>query len=50
MIWHGVFLKIGVYFDELVSRKQIFLESSNRIETRIYVIVEIIEFQIIVSL
>ena len=50
MIWHGVFLKLGVYFDGLVSRKQIFLESSHSIETRIDVVVEIIEFQIIVSL
>ena len=36
-------------FDGLASRKKVFLESSNRIETHVDVVVEVIEVQISVS-
>ena len=31
-IWDGVFFKLRVYFDGIVSRKKVFLESSYLIE------------------
>ena len=49
MIWHEVFLKIGVPFGGLVSRKEVFLDSSHCIEINLDVVVEIIEVNIIVS-
>ena len=48
-IWHKVFFKLGVSFDELVSRKKILWMSSHRIQTHLDVFVAIIEFHIIVS-
>ena len=44
-IWHKVFFKIRVSFDGTVIRKKIFSESSHRIETYIYVVVEVLEVQ-----
>ena len=44
-IWDEVFFKLEVYFDVLVSRKKVFLESGHHIETYIYVVVEVIEVQ-----
>ena len=44
-IWDEVFCKLRVYFDGLVTRKDIFLESSHRIETHMDVFVEDIEIQ-----
>ena len=42
-IWDEVFCKLRVSFDVLVTRKEVFLESSHRIETHIDVVVEVIE-------
>ena len=44
-IWDEVFCELRVYFDGLVTRKEIFLESSHRIETHMDVFVEDIEIQ-----
>ena len=48
-IWDKVFFKLRVSFDGLLIRKEVFSESSNRIETNIDVAKEIIEIQISVS-
>ena len=40
-IWDGVFFKLRVYFDGIVSRKKVFLESSHLIERHNDVVVEI---------
>ena len=45
-ICHKVFLIFGVQFYGLVIRKEIFSESSHRIETHIDAVVEVLEFQI----
>ena len=44
-IWYKVFFKLRVYFDGLVIRKEVFSESSHRIETHIYVVKEVLEIQ-----
>ena len=44
-----VFFKIIVYFDGLVIRKEIFSESSQRIERHIDVVEEVLKIQISVS-
>ena len=41
-IWYEVFFKLGVYFDGLVSRKKVFLDSIHIIHTRIDVFVEVL--------
>ena len=48
-IWDEVFCKLRVSFDGLVTRKKVLSESSHRIETHIYVVVEVIEVQSSVS-
>ena len=48
-IWDEVFCKLRVSFDGLVYRKGVLLESSRRIETHIYVVVEVLEIQSIIS-
>ena len=48
-IWNKVFFKIIVYFDGLVIRKKVLLESCNHIETHIDVVVEALEVHISVS-
>ena len=48
-IWDELFSKLRVYFDVMVSRKKVFLESSYHIETHIDVFVEVIEVQSSVS-
>ena len=48
-IWDEVFFKIKVSFDRLVTRKEVFSESSNLIETHIDVVVEVLEVQSSVS-
>ena len=48
-MWYEVFFKTRVSFDGLVSRKKVLLGSSHRIETHIYVFVEVIEIQSSVS-
>ena len=48
-IWDEVFFKLRVSFDGMVSRKKVFSESSNCIETHLDLIVEVIEVQRIVS-
>ena len=45
-IWDEVFLILRVSFDGLVSSKKVLLESSNCIETHLYVVVEVIEVHI----
>ena len=47
--WDELFLKIIVSFDVLVIRKKVLSESINRIDTRIDVVVEVLEFQISVA-
>ena len=42
-IWHEVFVKIRVSFDELVYRKYVLSKSSHCIETHLYVAVKILE-------
>ena len=49
MTWYKFFFKIRVSFDILIIRNKVFLESSRSIERHIDVVVEVIEFQIIVS-
>ena len=44
-IWEEVFFKLRVSFDGLVIRKEVFSESSHRIETHLDVVVEVIEVQ-----
>ena len=48
-IWDEVLFKLRVSFDGLVSRKEVFSESSNRIETHLDVVVEVLEVQRSVS-
>ena len=48
-IWDEVFFKLLVCFDGLVTRKEVFLESSHRIEAHLDVIVEVIEIRSSVS-
>ena len=42
MNWDIVLFKIRVSFDGLVIRKKVFSESSNHIETRLEVLVEVL--------
>ena len=42
-IWDEVLLKIIVYFDGLVTSKEVFSESSHHIETHLDVVVEVLE-------
>ena len=42
-IWYKVFFKLRVYFDGLVIRKEVFSESSHRIETHLDVVKEVLE-------
>ena len=42
-IWDEVLFKLRLSFDGLVSSNNVLLESSNRIETHLDVIVEVIE-------
>ena len=49
MIWDEVFCKLRVYFDGLVTMKEVFSESSHRIETHLDVVVEVLEIQSSVS-
>ena len=42
-IWDRVLFKLGVSFDGMVTRKEVFSESSHRIEEHIDVVVEFIE-------
>ena len=48
-IWDEVFFKLRLLFDRLVIRKKVFLESSNRIDTHLDVVVEVLEVQISVA-
>ena len=48
-IWDKVFLKLIVSFDGLVIRKEVFSESSHRIERHIDVVKEILEIQSSIS-
>ena len=48
-IWDELFCKLIVSVDVLVTRKNIFSESSNRIETHLGVVVEVLKLQISVS-
>ena len=44
-IWDKIFFKLGMYFDVLVSRKKVFLESSHFVKTNFDMVVEVIEVQ-----
>ena len=48
-ISHEAFLKIGVSFDGMLRKKEVFSESSHHIEKHLDVVVEIIEVQVSVS-
>ena len=48
-IWDKLFFKLRFYFDGLVIRKEVFSESSHRIERNIDVVKEVIEIQSSVS-
>ena len=48
-IWDEVLVKLIVSFDGLVTSKEVFLESSHRIEEHIDVVIEVIEIQSSVS-
>ena len=48
-IWDEVFLKLRVYFDVLVTRKEVFSDSSHRIEAHIYMVIEVLEIHSIIS-
>ena len=43
MIWDEVFFIMRMSFDGLVTRKEVFLEFSNRIEAHIDVVIKVIE-------
>ena len=45
-LWDELFFKPRVSFDGLVTRKDVFSESSHRIEAHIDVLVEVLEIQI----
>ena len=49
MIWDEVFFKIIVYFDGIVTRKEVFSESIHRIETHVDVVKEVLDIRISVS-
>ena len=40
-IWDKVFFKLRAYFDVLVVRNKVFLESSHHIKINIYVVIEV---------
>ena len=44
-IWDEVLFKLRVYFDVMVIRKKVISDSNNRIETYLYVVVEVLEVQ-----
>ena len=48
-IWDEVLFKLRVSFDVLVTRKEVFSESSHHIDTYIYVVLEVLEIQISVA-
>ena len=48
-IWDKVLFKLRVSFDGLVTRKEIFSDSSHRIERHIDVVKEVLEIQSSVS-
>ena len=48
-IWDELFCKLIVSVDGLVTRKKVFLEYSNRIETHLGVVVEVLKLHISVS-
>ena len=48
-IWYKVFFKLRVSFDGMVIMKEVFSESSHRIETNIDVVKEILDIQSSVS-
>ena len=49
MIWDEVFFKLRVYFDGLVTRKEVFLESIHCVEAHLDVVIEVLEIQSSVS-
>ena len=49
MIKYGIFFKLRLYFDELVIREKVFLESSHHFVTHLDVVVEVLKFQISVA-
>ena len=49
LIWYEVISKLRVSFYGLVSKKEVFYESNNHIETHIDVVVEVLEFHSSVS-
>ena len=48
-IWDKVFFKLIVYVDRLVIRKEVLSKSSQRIETHLDLVKEVLETQISVS-
>ena len=44
-IWDEVFFKLRVSFDGMLTREEVLLEYSHRIETHIGVVVEVFEIQ-----
>ena len=48
-IWDDLFFKLRMYFDGLITRKEVFSESINRIEAHLDVVVIFFEIQSNVS-
>ena len=48
-IWDEVLFKLRVSLDGMVTRKEVFLESSHRIESHLDVVVEVVDIQRSVS-
>ena len=48
-IWDEVFFKLRVSVDVLVTRKEVFSESSTHIEVHLDVVIEVLEIHISVS-
>ena len=48
-IWYKAFFKLRVYFDGLEIRKEVYFDSSHRINRHIDVVIEILEIQSRVS-
>ena len=49
LIWDEVFCKLRVSFDGMVTRKDVFYDSSHRIEAHIDVVIDVLDIQSIVS-
>ena len=50
VIWDKAFFKLRVSFDRLLIRKEVYSESSHRIERHLYVVIEVLEIGVCLSI